>query len=106
MARCKKWIWTAEQDAALAAVLKAGGTTTDAAQRLGCCRQHALARAKVIGLRQSRNGYVRPPSARSIYYAGALPEGRDSWWPLPAGHPVSWTCIVRGTMLEGQEYPE
>lgn len=28
----------------------------------------------------------------------------QDWWPLPAGHPVSWGAITAGTVLEGEVY--
>lgn len=28
----------------------------------------------------------------------------QNWWPLPAGHPVPWQAITRGTCLEGAPY--
>jgi hypothetical protein len=31
--------------------------------------------------------------------------GHDDRQPLPAGHPVSWGAITKGTVLEGTAYP-
>lgn len=28
----------------------------------------------------------------------------QNWWPLPAGHPVTWSAITRNTSLEGAPY--
>ena len=63
------------------------------AERMGCGRQSIHERERRLGIKR---GDQKPPApqerpTRSKYYAG-LPYVRDEF-PLPAGHPASWTAI-------------
>lgn len=42
-------------------------------------------------------------SSRRFFITGR--RGPDDRPPLPAGHPVSWDVITKGTVLEGTAYP-
>jgi hypothetical protein len=102
----KKRIWTEAEDEALRQMIAAGGSTNDAAARFGCGRQYALAHAKKIGAMQPRKkgDYVREFRSESREFVEQPPYKREAS-PLRPGHPETWGPIVRGTILEGQEYP-
>ena len=88
-------IWTEAEDARLREI---GGTMT--AQRIaaeiGCCRQALIERERLLGIQRCvikpRGQGPRPSRAKS--YAPAPAITRD-WFPLPAGHDVTWTAISR-----------
>lgn len=68
-----KRIWTADE----IALLHIGGLSNrEIARRL--LVSEALIRKKLIEL--------RPPES-------SVTSEREQWWPLPAGHPVSWQAI-------------
>lgn len=47
---------------------------------------------------------LSPVSSQRRYFVTGRP-GRDDRPPLPAGHPLTWGLITRGTTLEEAPYP-
>ena len=86
-------VWTASADAKLLS-LRALGLPWDAIgqeMRVGRC---------VVRERGRRLGAQRLPLVR--HYTVPSMEERP---PLPPGHPVCWSLLTAGTVLEGEAYP-
>jgi len=84
--------WTAAQDAQLRRLRAEGADWADIARALRRTSAEVAARGAAI--------VARPPPPDFT----SLPD--DPWRePLSAGHPRSWNALVRGTLLDGADYP-
>ncbi len=95
----KKLLWTEEGDTLLVQLRQAGTTWDAIAGALGVSRNAALARGKALG------APAEPVRAVAAAPLAAEEEDEAERAPLPAGHPLSWGLINRGTCLEGSPYP-
>jgi hypothetical protein len=87
----KKLVWTDAQDTTIRR-LRAEGATWDAiAALLRLTRWTVIERGRQIGARPPPPDFIPPPDD----------PNRDV---MPAGHPISWDALVRGTSLEGLRY--
>ena len=85
--------WTPELDARLRGLREAGVTWDAIAEALGLGRNTVLERGRKIGARRLR---PRPMAV--------VEEARDR--PArQAGHPLTWSLLTAGTVLEGEAYP-
>ncbi len=87
--------WTQQADQRLAKMREQGASLRCMARAFGLSRSVITARARTIGLEIPNRPMPAPKPAAE------LPENRD---PLPAGHPISWGLITKGTSLEGSPY--
>lgn len=87
--------WTQQADQRLAKMREQGTSLRCMARAFGLSRSVITARARMIGLEIPGRPAPAPKST------GELPDNRD---PLPAGDPISWGLITRGTSLEGSQY--
>ncbi|MBV8613622.1 MAG: AsnC family protein [Acetobacteraceae bacterium] len=84
--------WTAAQDAQLRRLRAEGADWGDIARALRRTPAEVAARGAAIAARQPPSDFAFPPD--------------DPWRePLSAGHPRSWDPLVRGTLLDGDDYP-
>lgn len=90
----EKLVWTDCRDTALRSLRAAGTPWERIAGELGISRNAALERARRIGIRRQMPVPVPRP----------VPEDPNRP-PLPPGHPVAWSVITAGTLLEGTAYP-
>lgn len=96
----QKITWTAQADAAIAA-LRAGGATWDrVAASLGVSRNAALERARAL-----RGGAIEAPPPLRIGRPERMLDPDPARPPLPPGHPVAWGVLVENTCLAGAPYP-
>ncbi|HJS86106.1 MAG TPA: AsnC family protein [Acetobacteraceae bacterium] len=84
--------WTAAQDAQLRRLRAEGAEWSEIARALGRAGAEVAARAAVIGARPPPPDFVLPPDDLE----------RE---PLAAGHPRSWDILLKGTLLDGDDYP-
>jgi hypothetical protein len=95
MGQAYRLAWTQLADQRLARMREQGASLRTMARAFGLSRSVITARARMIGLEIPN----RPVPAQRP--AAELPDARES---LPAGHPISWELITRGTSLEGNPY--
>lgn len=84
--------WTAAQDAQLRRLRAEGSDWGDIARVLGRERAEVEARGAAISARRPPPDFIPPPDN----------PDRE---PLSAGHPRSWGALVKGTLLDGDDYP-
>lgn len=84
--------WTAAQDTQLRRLRAEGADWGDIARALGRKPAEVEARGVAIAARRPPPDFIPPPDD----------PGRE---PLSAGHPRSWDILVKGTLLEGDDYP-
>lgn len=99
-------IWTEAEDNLLREI--AGKLQADrVALKIGCCRDTVIQRERVLGIVRCMRAPAAPPKVRptqSKSYATMAYTRDDS--PLRAGHPETWGAINRGTILEGEPWPQ
>ena len=83
--------WTLPADTRIRRLRAEGASWDTIATELGVSRWAAIERGRQIGARAPARVRRPPPDPT-----------RDA---LPAGHPISWRCITRGTLLDGAVYP-
>lgn len=91
----RKREWTAGQDDCIRVMRSVGATWQQIADVLKVPHQAVIDRGRAV-LRAERGSVPRE--------AEVAAEVRERG-PLPAGHPVSWGILTRGTMLEGTKWP-
>jgi hypothetical protein len=84
--------WTPAQDALIRRMRAEGATWDSIAKACFVSRFTIIERGRRVGA-------CRPPPEFK-----PPPEDPDRL-PLPAGHPLCWHVLTRGTVLEGNEYP-
>ena len=85
--------WNDELDGQLRRLRAAGVTWDGIAGAMNLGRNTVLERGRKIGARRLR------PALASV-----VEEPRDRP-PRQAGHPVTWSLLTGGTVLEGEAYP-
>ena len=87
--------WTQQADQRLVKMREQGASLRDIARAFSLSRSVITARARKMGLEiPSRPMPVLKP----------IGEPSDNREALPAGHPISWELINKGTSLEGNIY--
>lgn len=90
--------WTADEIERLRELTARGESSNDAASVFGVSPGHLRKIRAAHGIEVTRTPAQRP-------FGPTIPDTREqNWWPLPAGHPVTWQAITRGTYLEGAPY--
>ena len=97
--------WTPNEDASVRLWCSQGLTWTEQALRIGVHRDTVLARAHLIGVKLAALPVEEPPVEERLRRSLSQHSGGDAWLPLPAGHPISWGALTRGTWLDGTRYP-
>lgn len=102
--RSKKHVWTAEEDAAIAAGRNAKPPVSWEAlgRKLHLAPWTVNAHAREVGLIDTNILAHITQSAMEKPDDSDFDRRREC---LPAGHPVTWNAITVGTCLEGQRYP-
>lgn len=90
----QKLIWSEPNDTWLLQMRAYGASWGTIATGLQISRWAATERGRKLGA-------SRPPRPA----ARLLPRLRDAREAMPAGHPVSWGAITKGTWAEGAAYP-
>ena len=91
-----KITWSNEADGAILRLRAAGIPWHKLAAELRVGRNSVIERARRLGLPAVK--IDRPPSLQ-------CKAVRDDRLPLGAGHPISWSVITDGTVLQGSPYP-
>ncbi len=87
-----KRLWTAEEDAAIAARRARRASWEGIAREVRASRSAVIDRARLLGL----------PRQRPVAPVAEAPRLRG---PLPPGHPLAWGAITAATLLDGAAYP-
>ena len=95
-----KRIWTAEEDATIRQMRTAGATRAAIAEVLGVLSYTIQTRMRQLGVTIRVAAVEVEETEEKI----SRPNGAE-WDALPAGHPISWGAVTRGTWLEGTSYP-
>lgn len=84
----KKNTWTEAQDLQIKRLRAEGRTWDEISHTLGLTRWTVIERGRRLGARPPPPGSARAP----------IDPYRDA---LPAGDPITWSAITRGTVLDG-----
>ena len=95
--------WTQEEDANVRLWCSQGISYTEQALRIGVHRDTVAFRARRIGVKM--NTTPLEPTEEKIRRSLLDHPGGNDWDALPAGHPITWGALTRGTWLEGTRYP-
>lgn len=87
--------WTVAADDTIRRMRAEGATWAAIALVLGLSRNTIIERGRRIQAAGGPSHAARPSRP---------PEAEPNRGPLPAGHPVTWGLLTRGTILEGQRF--
>ncbi|HEX7390894.1 MAG TPA: AsnC family protein [Acidiphilium sp.] len=93
MPECR--VWTKTADDTICRMRALGATWATIGAELGLSRNTIIARGRRIGAVGGPERLQRPPRP---------PEDDPNRPPLPAGHPITWGILTRGTILEGSPF--
>jgi hypothetical protein len=96
----RPYLWTAARDAKVTELYQAGQTWQEIADQVLTTRMAVVARGHRLGL-VTRQGLPVQVATRP----DPMPFTRGVH-PLPAGHAETWGLLVRGTLLDGVQWPE
>ncbi len=91
-----KHFWTPAQDEILRTHRTNRQSWSSIAHSLGTTPDVARERARAIGIRRAT-----APHTTAVHESAADPDRE----PLPPGHPVSWSALTEGTLLDGTTCP-
>ena len=80
--------WTPAADAKIRQMRGYGASVREIARHFGIARNEVTVRVRALGLPIKQ--HVKPASPSPKY---------DTREPLPAGHPISWDLVTRGTSM-------
>ena len=86
--------WTPAADAKIRQMRGDGATLAQIARHFGIANGTVAVRVRALGL----------PIIERVKPASPRPKC-DTRAPLPAGHPISWDLVTRGTSMAGCRYP-
>lgn len=103
-----KRVWTEAESIELRRMIDNRASTAAMAARFGVGPQHMRRMIHALGYRavgKNVDPHWQMPAPKAEPTAVDPDNREQNWWPLPSGHPETWGPIVRGTILEGQDYP-
>jgi hypothetical protein len=91
--------WADAEDDMIRGMRALGASWQAIASAVGVSVNTLVDRAAVLGVRALPSSYAARAAARRIAELHRDATDRD---PLPAGHPITWGAITRGTSLAGE----